>query len=134
MSELKQWITDPVSKWKEACARFKLLQELDRAGPDTERVAHSLGMTGLELRRLVSEGSTDLPVNDLLKALGLDPIALEHDDPAMMHDLTRVCALCADHDQCRSDLAAGTIKKHWREYCLNETSIDALREEAAGKA
>ena len=73
MSELKEWVSHPVEKLKEAYKRQQLLREFDAAGPDSARVAHSLGMTSGELRRLIADGSQDLPVNDLLVQLGLDP-------------------------------------------------------------
>ena len=131
MSELKEWVSHPVEKLKEAYKRQQLLREFDAAGPDSARVAQSLGMSSGELRRLIADGSQDLPVNDLLVQLGLDPDAIEQQDPALMMDLVRVCGLCADHDQCRSDLAAGTARRHWREYCLNESTIDALKVDTA---
>jgi hypothetical protein len=131
MSDMLRWVTDPATKWKETVNRYRLLRELDSAGPDSDRVAHSLGLSTGELRRLVADGATDLPVNDLLTQLGLDPAEIEHVDPAMMQDLIRVCALCTDHDQCRADLAAGTATRHWKEYCLNQSSIEALKEEVS---
>ncbi len=129
MSELKEWVSHPLDKLREAYRRQLLLREFDAAGPDSARVAHSLGLSAGELRRLIAEGSQDLPVNELLTQLGLDPETLEKQDPALMMDLVRVCGLCQDHDQCRADLAAGTARRHWREYCLNETTIDALQAE-----
>lgn len=132
MSELKEWVNHPLEKLKEAYKRQQLLREFDAAGPDSARVAHSLGLSAGELRRLIADGSQDLPVNDLLVQLGLDPEEIERRDPALMMDLVRVCGLCSDHDQCRADLAAGTARRHWREYCLNETTIDALKPDQGG--
>jgi pyrroloquinoline quinone (PQQ) biosynthesis protein C len=62
----------------------------------------------------------------LLRALGVDPQKLASNEPATMRSLQRICISCGHKNQCQHDLAAGTAASHYRDYCPNAMSIDAL--------
>ena len=86
-----------------------------------------MGMTPQELLFAVSKGphaADELP--KLLSALGVDPQKLSSADPALMRSLQRICITCGHKDQCQHNLAAGTAAGHYRYYCPNAVSLDAL--------
>ena len=62
----------------------------------------------------------------LLKALGIDEEDLARVEPMVLHDMERVCALCAHKRECDRDLAAGTSAEHYKGYCLNAPTIEQL--------
>jgi hypothetical protein len=37
-----------------------------------------------------------------------------------------VCRSCDENKRCRDELAAGTAKQHFHEFCPNAPSIDSL--------
>jgi hypothetical protein len=102
--------------------------ELANCGPEeVERMARDVGVGPDELRLYVNKGphaADELP--KLLRALGVDPQRLASESPEKMRGLQRLCITCSDKDQCRRDMAAGTIATHYREYCPNAMSIEAI--------
>ncbi len=102
--------------------------ELANCRPEeVARIAQDIGVSPQELRFYVNKGphaADELP--KLLRALGVDPQKLASESPGKMRDLQRLCITCGDKDRCRHDLAAGTIATHYREYCPNATSIEAI--------
>ena len=64
----------------------------------------------------------------MLKALGIDMEDLVRTEPLMVRDMQRVCAMCRDKAQCHGELAAGTVAEHYKEYCPNAPTIEALGE------
>ncbi len=90
-------------------------------------MARDVGVSPQELRLYVNKGphaADELP--KLLRALGVDPQKLASESPEKMRALQRFCITCGDKDQCRHDIAAGTIAAHYREYCPNAISIEAI--------
>ena len=56
--------------------------------------------------------------------LGLpDPI---DGDPAVVRDLQRTCLLCDHKSRCRRELAEGSAAQHFRDFCPNAYTFDAL--------
>jgi hypothetical protein len=43
-----------------------------------------------------------------------------------MRDLQRICVTCGHKGQCQHDLAIGAAASHYRDYCPNAISLDAL--------
>jgi hypothetical protein len=43
-----------------------------------------------------------------------------------LRDMERVCALCLHKRRCNEDLAAGTSREHYQEYCPNAPTIKRL--------
>ncbi len=62
----------------------------------------------------------------MLKALGIDEDAIKREEPGVLHDMRRVCALCIEKSRCNRELKAGTATLHHREYCANTYTIDPL--------
>ena len=98
---------------------------LDRASFDA--IARELRVTPGDLDELVSKGphaADELP--RLLKALGISDADLAGVQPSLRNDMERLCCLCLQKGKCRSHLNAGTSAAHYREYCPNASTIDAL--------
>ena len=107
------------------------LNELMGSAPDPgelERVARDLNVTVGDLEMLVrhgSQGADELPYT--LNALGIDETALRHAEPALLHDMERVCSFCSHKRRCHQELASGTVATNYVEYCENADTMDMLR-------
>ena len=92
-----------------------------------DRIANDLRVSPADLNELVRHGphaADELP--QLLKALGINEADLARIEPMVLHDMERVCALCASKRECDRDLAAGTSAEHYQGYCLNAPTIAEL--------
>jgi hypothetical protein len=93
---------------------------------DVERIAHDVGLTATELRKLERNGADPLLLPRMLAALKIDAAALAHSEPAAYRDLQRVCALCDSKRRCASELAAGDAPKTFESYCPNALTLKAI--------
>jgi hypothetical protein len=122
-------ILDAIANWvKKYRQAVGLPGELANCGAEeVALIARDIGVSPEELRFAASKGphaADELP--KLLRALGVDPQKLASDDPAIMRSLERICISCGHKNQCQHDLAAGTAASHYRDYCPNAMSLDAL--------
>jgi hypothetical protein len=122
-------ILDAVASW---VSRYRyavgLRKELQQCGADeVARTARDLGISPRELVRLANRGpaAADL-LPKLLRALGVDPATLARQDPLAMRDLQRLCITCGEKRRCEHELAAGTAARHYRSFCPNAFTLDAL--------
>lgn len=127
---------DAVANWiKKYRQAIGLQNELANCTPEeVAAMAHDVGLSPGELRFLTAKGShaaDELP--KLLRALGFDPQKLASKNPAVMHDLQRICVTCSHKKQCRHELARGTAAGNYIDYCPNAISIDALFSEKTRK-
>ena len=114
--------------------RFRMMNgmhnELGKCSPEeTRQIAKDLGIPVEDLRHLVTMGpgaADGLP--KMLSALSMDARALEDADPAAMRDLQRTCVFCNHKNLCQRELAAGTAARHFRQFCPNAQTLDALLE------
>lgn len=108
--------------------RQQQLNEIRRLSPaEFDRVAHDLQISVADLTELVNQGphaADELP--KLLSALGINAADLARIEPAILHDMERVCALCNHKRECDHDLAAGTSAEHYQQYCANTPTIAGL--------
>jgi hypothetical protein len=94
---------------------------------DVIRIAKDLGVSVSDLRGLATKGPGAADVlQKMLLALSVDPKTLAEADPAVMRDLQRICILCGQKGRCHHELAKGTAAKHFREFCPNAYTLDAL--------
>jgi hypothetical protein len=92
----------------------------DLGSSEFAHVAQDLRMTPADLDGLVRQGphaAGQLP--ELLNVLGIDEAALSRTQPLMLRDMQRVCALCQQKARCNHDRDAGTLARHFQEYCPN---------------
>lgn len=94
---------------------------------DVLQIAKDLGVPAGELRRLAAKGpgAADL-VEKMLIALRVDPQALAQAQPGVMRDLQRLCVVCGQKDRCTHELKDGTAAEHFRQFCPNAFTLDAL--------
>lgn len=94
---------------------------------DVRQIAKDLGVSAGELRAISAKGpqAADL-LTKMLTALSVDPEALLKTDPATMRDLQRLCVSCGHKGRCRHEIAQGTAAEHFREFCPNAFTLDAL--------
>ncbi|HVQ80514.1 MAG TPA: hypothetical protein VMS82_11275 [Pseudolabrys sp.] len=102
--------------------------ELGQCSPEEARqMAKDLGVTVGDLRGLAAKGAgaaNALP--KMLTALSVDSQALTDGDPAVVRDLQRTCLLCDHKSRCRRELAEGSAAQHFRDFCPNAYTFDAL--------
>jgi hypothetical protein len=104
------------------------------ADDEVTRMANDFGLTNDELRYMARFGPD--AANLLLKrldALGLDVDVLATEQPGVMHDLQRLCSMCASKKQCQKDFARDAQNPAWQDYCPNEDTLVALRLDAAAE-
>ena len=126
-------IANWVSRYRDAIGH---VNEFGQCGPEeVSQIAKDLGVSASELRELASKGprSADL-LQKMLVALDVDPKVIAKADPLVMHDLQRLCVSCADKKRCRHELEQGTAAAHFREFCPNAFTLDALFEEQHPKS
>ena len=102
--------------------------ELGECSPEeVARIAADIGVPATELRALAAKGpgAANL-LEKLLLKLSVDPAQLSMANPAIMRDLQRLCVVCGQKERCRHELAQGTAAEHYREYCPNAFTLDAL--------
>ena len=65
-------------------------------------------------------------LQEVLKALGVDPAALAQQDPVVMRDLQRLCISCGFKRQCERDLADAKLAENYHDYCPNAYTLEML--------
>lgn len=118
-------IADWINNYRSTVGHDSSLARCDH--DEVLQIAHDLGVSPDELRELSSKGphSADLLLK-MLTALGVDPKALADKEPLVMRDLQRLCTTCGDKGRCAHELAEGTAKAHFHEFCPNAFTLDAL--------
>jgi hypothetical protein len=118
-------VIDIFGDWLKHRQELREMRELDSG--EFTRIAHELCLTPGQLDTFVRQGphaTDELP--KLLKGLGIDEEALARSQPLVLRDMERVCASCLRKARCDQDLDAGTSAQHYKEYCLNASTIDEL--------
>jgi hypothetical protein len=64
----------------------------------------------------------------MLLALHVDPERLLRSEPAAMRDMQRLCISCEAKQRCEHELTQGSAARHYREFCPNAFTLDALFE------
>jgi hypothetical protein len=102
--------------------------ELGQCSPeDAMQIAKDLGVPVGDLQGLTAKGAAAANVlPKMLSALSVDAQALTDGDRAVMRDLQRTCILCDHKNRCRRELAEGSAAQHFREFCPNAYTFDAL--------
>jgi hypothetical protein len=94
---------------------------------DVMSIARDLGVSVSELRGLAAKGpGATHALRKMLLALSVEPDALADNNPAVMRDMQRLCMACSHKDRCQHELAKGTAAKHFREFCPNAYTLEAL--------
>ena len=122
-----EFLIDKFAGWIKHRRELSEIRRMNRT--DFDLIARDLRISSDDLDALVQAGaqsSDEMP--QMLKALGIDVADLARAEPMLVRDMQRVCSLCRDKAHCHSELAEGTAAGHYRDYCPNAPSIDALGE------
>jgi transcriptional regulator with XRE-family HTH domain len=128
-------LLDAIAEWINKYRRLhRVTDELGQCTQDDViQIAKDLGLSVSELRNLAAKGPGGAEVlQKMLLALSIDPKVLAKNDPATMRDLQRLCIVCSHKGRCQEELAAGTAAEHFREFCPNAYTIDALFKQNEG--
>ena len=125
-----EYLIDKFADWLKHRRELSEIRRMNRT--DFDLIARDLRVSPDDLGRLVEAGqhsADEMP--KMLKALGIDVADLARTEPLLVRDMQRVCSLCSDKAHCRAELAEGTAAQHYKDYCPNAPSIEALGQ--AGK-
>ena len=115
--------------WLKHRRELNEMRQLDQT--EFDRIAYDLRISPDELDLMVRQGPHGADeLSQLLKVLGIDEAALASEEPLILQDMDRVCAMCRHKRQCLRDLAAGTIAARYPEYCPNLPTIEQLKQPA----
>jgi hypothetical protein len=109
--------------WHRLNNRFRARQWVQRSSP-TEQEFKDAVIPGAYPKLLLPE---------MLHALDIPPDRVESEYSGISEDLEWVCARCADKARCRRELDNDTAGLHYREFCANAPTLEALAAEAAGE-
>jgi len=99
-------------------------------GTEAARIAADAGLSVRELDTVRHMGTeAAYPMYRRLASLGLDEAELARTEPAVLHDLQRVCSLCVDKKECLHELKKDPNDTTWQTYCPNMPTFDALQAE-----
>ena len=93
-------------------------------------LARDVGLSPGDLLSITAKGPHAADELPAFRALGVDPQKLATEDPGTMRALQRIYITCGNKGQCQHDLAGGTAASHYRDYCPNAISLDALFNES----
>jgi hypothetical protein len=119
LNTIAQWVTK---------YRMAVGAHLGPCGPEEVRqTARDLGVATTQMRELMNKGpgAADL-LQNMLVALHVDPKKLAKANPAVVRDLQRLCITCSNKTLCAHELDVGTAAEHFRDYCPNAFTLDAL--------
>ncbi|MDF3809906.1 MULTISPECIES: hypothetical protein [Rhodopseudomonas] len=119
-------VDDVVREWEEIAASPRELEAFGRA---MANMVKDLGLSPAELRALATKGSNAKELPCLLEALRISIRALAEQEPMLLNDLRRACAMCQHKRECDDDIAAGTLVPSYQRYCLNVAALDGIRQD-----
>ncbi|MBS0245197.1 MAG: hypothetical protein JSR61_01155 [Proteobacteria bacterium] len=101
---------------------------LDRA--ETAQIAADVGLSVADLERVnqMSPHAAD-PMVQRLASMDMNPDEVARVEPAVFHDLQRVCSFCDDKKQCQYELRRDPDGTEWKTYCPNMPTFEALKAE-----
>ncbi len=115
--------------WRKQRDIRRSLTRLDQC--DDREVAHmasDVNLTVGDLRAALQRAPEEAKL--LLRrmaVLGLDSEGLARQEAGVMRDLERLCAICPTKKRCLKELKQDPQNPAWREHCLNEWTLIALR-------
>lgn len=114
--------------WQWCCDWTGSRSEFENCGGEgLERMAHDVGMSSSELRKLASYGPQSAALLlQRMAALDLDQSEVAGAEGATFQDLQRVCTMCKCQKRCARDLVRDPGDPVWKEYCPNVQTLTAL--------
>lgn len=108
------------------CAEIR--RDLDRLGPDERR--HMLGAYDLTPEEFdaalrIPFASEDMS-SEALRSMGVDPETFHREHGTRSRAIRRACTTCHAKYRCRKDLAAGSFRANYPDYCPNSLHFAVL--------
>jgi hypothetical protein len=123
-------ITDVISSWRNWREKRKQQNELgELTSQDVIEIAADAGVSPTELIDAVRLGphSADELVQ-LLEALEINDVLLEHSGRDSLNDMKRLCSECASKKRCRRALANGIASMTYEAFCPNAEALHDLEQ------
>jgi len=115
--------------WRKRAEANRQLDEISQlSAEDLAEVAADCGVSTHDLVTIIKAGPHAADeMQQMLRALNVDPAAVEDTDRHLYHDMVATCADCRDKARCRRDLADGRAAENYTHYCANSQTINELR-------
>ena len=121
-------LSELAQRWRQRHSARRELDALSRDG--LRELASDLAVDQADLYNLASrDASENALLPRLLASTGLDAERLSRLQPAVMRDMTVVCASCTMTQHCRRKLERDEAELTFQQYCANAATIAALRRE-----
>lgn len=100
---------------------------LDVRDPEAAKIAADVGLTVSDLARIshLGAGSAD-PMVRRMASLGLSEDEVSRTEPAVFHDLQRVCSFCDSKKKCQHEIKRDPNNGAWKSYCPNMPTFEGL--------
>lgn len=112
--------------------KLRLTWDNELASMSRSELAHlakDIGLNEPDLREILpSIADHTLPIDQMMQARDLDPIAVRHAFGSIVRDMEVTCAGCRESGVCRRELEAGTADACCQEFCRNAAAVDDLLE------
>ena len=116
-------IADWMTRYRSSRAAYSALSQCN--ADEVAKMARDLGVSNAELTALSTRSpESSALLEELLVALGVE--AKAHAQVPVMHDLQRLCVCCGEKQRCAHELDVGSAAEHFRQYCPNAYTLDAL--------
>ena len=116
-------IADWMTRYRNSRASYNALSQC--GADEVAKMARDLGVSTAELSTLSTKSpESSALLEKLLVALGVEANA--HAKVAVLHDLQRLCVSCGEKQRCAHELDVGNATEHFRQYCPNAYTLDAL--------
>lgn len=117
--------------WRDRQEANRQLEEIGSLSyEDLTEVAADCGVTPYELVAIVKAGPHGADeMKEMMKALNIDPAAVEAADRRLFNDMMATCAECGSKAQCRHDLRTHQAADNYGTYCANADTMNELRAE-----
>jgi|SRR5579862_869334 len=121
-------LTERLSKWYGRVMQLPLDRGLEiMSEAEVKRIADDIGVSAAELPALNRHGpeAADL-LAKRMAALNLDGAEVSREFPVTLHDMQRLCTLCAEKGKCERDLRRHPDDTSWKIYCPNAEALGDL--------
>jgi hypothetical protein len=116
-------IADWITRYRNSRATDSVLSQCN--ADEVAKMARDLGVSNAELLALSTKSpESSALLEKLLVALGVE--ARAHAQVPVLHDLQRLCVSCGEKQRCAHELDIGSAAEHFRQYCPNAYTLDAL--------
>jgi len=115
--------------WQNRKEANRELEEISSlSAEDLAEVAADCGVSTYDLITIIKAGPHAADeLAEMMKALNIDPDAVDRTDRHFFHDMMAVCAECGAKGECRYDLRRGLAADRYVHYCPNAEQLDMLR-------